>query len=164
MGFALECYHLLKELTMTKQFAMNNATSHILYVEDHADTRELVTLTLKSLNYRVATSSSIEDALSMARANHFDLFILDSWLPDGAGIELCRKLREFDQDTPILFFSAAAYESDKHAALDSGAQAYLTKPADLALLGTEVSRLIEGYRKTRLSNGPRPVVQALGIV
>ena len=143
---------------------MNNATSHILYVEDHADTRDLVALALSSLNYRVATCSNIEDALVMARANHFDLFILDSWLPDGAGIELCGRLREFDQHTPIMFFSAAAYEGDKRAAFDNGAQAYLTKPSDLDLLGTEVSRLIEAHGMTSQRTGLRRVVQALGIV
>lgn len=149
---------------MTNGSAMNNRASHILYVEDHADTRDLVTLALRSLNYRVTTSSNMAEALIMGRANHFDLFILDSWLPDGAGIELCRRLREFDQHTPIMFFSAAAYEGDKRAAFDNGAQAYLTKPADLDLLGTEVSRLIEVSRSTSLSSGPRPFVQALGIV
>jgi DNA-binding response OmpR family regulator len=154
----------VKEVTGRKRSAMNNATSHILYVEDHADTRDLVTLALKSLNYRVSNSSCIADALTMARANHFDLFILDSWLPDGAGIELCRRLREFDLHTPIMFFSAAAYEADKRAAFNSGAQAYLTKPADLDLLGTEVGRLIEVYGKTSHMTGSQRVVQALGIV
>lgn len=148
---------------MTNGSAMNSATSYILYVEDHADTRDLMKLALRRLNYHVATCSSIEDALTMARISHFDLFILDSWLPDGSGIELCTRLREFDQHTPIMFFSAAAYEADMRAAINSGAQAYLIKPADLDLLGTEVSRLIEVYRKTSQSNGPRPFVQALGI-
>jgi DNA-binding response OmpR family regulator len=123
---------------------VKTTTNQILYIEDHDDTRELVTIALRELNYRVATSTNVEDALTLARANHFDLFILDSWLPDGSGIDLCMKLREFDQHTPIMFFSAAAYEGDKQAALNSGAQAYLIKPADLDLLSTEVSRLIAG--------------------
>ena len=126
---------------------MKTTTNQILYIEDHDDTRELVTIALRELNYRVATSSNVEDALTLARANHFDLFILDSWLPDGSGIDLCMKLREFDQHTPIMFFSAAAYEGDKQAALNSGAQAYLIKPADLDLLSTEVSRLMQANRK-----------------
>jgi DNA-binding response OmpR family regulator len=129
---------------MTNVSAMKTATKHVLYIEDHDDTREFVTITLRELNYRVATSSNIEDALIMASANHFDLFILDSWLPDGSGIDLCKKLRQFNQHTPIMFFSAAAYEGDKQDAINSGAQAYLIKPDDLDLLGPEVSRLIAG--------------------
>jgi len=132
---------------MTNDSTMKTTTNQILYIEDHDDTRELVTIALRELNYRVATSSNVEDALTLARANHFDLFILDSWLPDGSGIDLCMKLREFDQHTPIMFFSAAAYEGDKQAALNSGAQAYLIKPADLDLLSTEVSRLMQANRK-----------------
>ena len=147
---------------MTNGSALKTATSHILYIEDHADTRELVTFVLTGLSYRVTTSSNIEDALIMARTNHFDLFILDSWLPDGSGIDLCRRLREFNQHTPIMFLSAAAYEGDKRAAINSGAQAYLIKPADLDLLGREVSRLIEVYRKATKGTGPGPLIQPLG--
>ena len=147
---------------MTNGSAMKTATSHILYIEDHADTRELVTFFLRGLSYLVTTSSNIEDALIVARANHFDLFILDSWLPDGSGIDLCRRLREFKPHIPIMFLSAAAYEGDKWAAINSGAQAYLIKPADLDLLGREVSRLIQLYRKASKRTGPEPFIQALG--
>jgi len=58
-------------------------------------------------------------------------------------------LRKFDNDTPILFFSGAAYEQDKRAALASGAQGYLTKPADNEKLIEEVSRLISDARRSR---------------
>jgi len=58
-------------------------------------------------------------------------------------------LRKFDNDTPILFYSGAAYEQDKRAALAAGAQAYLTKPADNEKLVEEVSRLIEDARRSR---------------
>ena len=77
---------------------------------------------------------NIEEALKLAREQHFDLYILDSWLPDGKGVELCKRLREFDRRTPIMFLSAAAYETDKQAAIDSGAQCYLIKPVDIQLL------------------------------
>src|SRR5215510_6474146 len=64
-------------------------------------------------------------------------------------IELCGWLRKFDSDTPILFFSGAAYEQDKRAALAAGAQGYLTKPADNDKLIDEVSRLISDARRSR---------------
>lgn len=101
----------------------------ILYIEDHEDTRELVTIVLRDLDFEVVTDTSIENGIRLAIRDHYDLFLLDSWLPDGSGLELCRKIREFDSTTPILFYSAAAYEVDKAAAMASGAQGYLIKPS-----------------------------------
>lgn len=119
--------------------------SNILYIEDHEDTLELVTLVLAESNHRVTTTTSSKEALKLAREHHFDLFIIDSWLTDGTGIQLCQRLREFDRVTPIMFFSGAAYETDKRAALDNGAQCYLVKPADIQVLRDEVNMLIDAY-------------------
>jgi len=116
--------------------------THILYIEDHEDTRELITLVLSKSNHKVTTASRIEDALKLARAQQFDLYLLDSWLPDGTGIDLCKQLREFDQRTPIMFLSGLAYAADKQAAIDHGAQRYLVKPADIRLVSKEVNALI----------------------
>jgi DNA-binding response OmpR family regulator len=120
---------------------------HILYIEDHEDTRELVSLLLEKANYRVTTACSVKDGLKLAREGGFDLYIIDSWLPDGTGIDFCQRLREFDHGTPIMFLSAAAYETDIQAAMDNGAQRYLVKPADLQLLNNEVSALICSSKK-----------------
>ena len=127
---------------------MDTFQRHILYIEDHQDTRELVTLVLAQSNCRVTTTSSSSDALRLAREQQFDLYILDSWLADGTGLELCKQLREFDRGTPIMFFSAAAYETDKRAAMDHGAQCYLVKPADMQQLRREVTALIDEPRTT----------------
>ena len=129
---------------------MNIPQIQILYIEDHDDTRELVTLVLADPNYRVTTTSTSKDALKLARQKHFDLYLLDSWLPDGSGIELCKQLREFDHETPIMFLSAAAYETDKQAAMDSGAQCYLVKPADLQGLSFEVDALILAFENKKV--------------
>ena len=107
---------------------MQLSKRRILYVEDHADTREFVSLVLRQEGFEVVAGDSISLGLLLAETERFDLYLLDSWLPDGSGLELCRRIREFDQHTPILFYSAAAYESDRVLALQSGAQAYLIKP------------------------------------
>jgi DNA-binding response OmpR family regulator len=99
-----------------------------IYVEDHEDTRELVRFMLSQSTIDVVTAGTLEDGLRLASESKFDLYLLDFWLPDGYGTELSRHIREFDKTTPIVFFSAAAYESDQNEALDSGAQAFLTKP------------------------------------
>ena len=119
-------------------------TNHrILYIEDHDDTRELVTIILRQNDYDVITGSTIEAGIHLARSNRFDLYLLDSWLPDGSGLDLCKQIREFDPSTPILFYSAAAYEADREDALKSGAQGYLIKPSQTSELCSLVSSLIE---------------------
>jgi DNA-binding response OmpR family regulator len=121
---------------------MTPLAGQILYTEDDADTRELVSYVLAGSNYRVMVAENNDTALLLARSNHFDLYMIDNWMPGGSGVELCRKLREFDAFTPILFYSGAAYDKDKQEAFSSGAQAYLTKPVDNDELIKEVFRLI----------------------
>lgn len=134
---------------------MENRQHHVLYIEDHDDTRELVSLVLSERNYRVTTGSTLADALKLAREHHFDLYMLDSWLPDGSGIDLCKRLRECDPGVPIMFFSGAAYEADKETAINSGAQGYMVKPADLDELCSEVSKLIGVFpRRPELLEAP----------
>ena len=134
---------------------MATLQSRILYIEDHEDTRDLITLVLTASNYQVTTTGSIVEGLKLARATQFDLYIIDSWLPDGTGIELCKQLRELDEKTPIMFLSALAYEADKKAAMAGGAQSYLVKPADIEMLSSEVKELLastnvnEARRMTR---------------
>ena len=108
---------------------MQLSKPRILYIEDHEDTRDMVALVLQQQNYEVITAGTMATGVGLATKEHFDLYLLDSRLPDGSGMDLCRELRSFDQRTPILFYSAAAYEVDKKSAMDCGAQGYLTKPS-----------------------------------
>jgi DNA-binding response OmpR family regulator len=121
---------------------MKSPNRRLLYVEDHADTRELVSLLLERQNFDVVAVENPDEALELARAQVFELYLIDNQLPSYSGIVLCRKIREFDSTTPILFCSAAAYETDKNAALESGAQGYLVKPIDSDELISEVIRLL----------------------
>ena len=129
----------------------SNESPRVLYIEDHDDTRELVTLILEQKSIVVVTGSTIESGVALAGSQEFDLYLLDSWLPDGSGLDLCKQIREFDKATPILFYSAAAYEVDRDKAIKSGAQAYLIKPSQPAELCHLVSTLIERYRRTMVN-------------
>ena len=124
---------------------LNHNTPRVLYIEDHEDTRELVTLVLEQRSYEVVTGSTIETGVALAGSQEFDLYLLDSWLPDGSCLDLCRKIREFDEATPILFYSAAAYEIDKLQAIKCGAQAYLIKPSHPSELCKLVDSLIASH-------------------
>jgi len=120
-----------------------------MYVDDDADTRELVSYVLGEAGYEVVVAENAEQAAHLAPTTSVDLYLIDNWMPGASAIELCRWLRNGDTDTPILFFSGAAYEQDKSAALAAGAQGYLTKPADNDNLIEEVSRLISDARRSR---------------
>lgn len=124
-------------------------TPRVLYIEDHDDTRELVTLVLEQRSYEVVSSSTIASGVALAGSQDFDLYLLDSWLPDGSGLDLCRQIREFDKVTPVVFYSAAAYEIDRDQAMKSGAQAYLVKPSQPSELCSVVTSLIESHRRCR---------------
>ena len=118
-------------------------TPKILYVEDHDDTRELVRMILAKQSFEITTAGTLREGTRLAREEQFDLYLLDLWLPDGEGSELARSIREFDSATPIVFFSAAAYENDRLEALRAGAQAYLSKPAVPSEICDVITGLIE---------------------
>ena len=121
---------------------MTSPVPRILYTEDHADTREMVAYILTENNCNVMLTESNDQALHLAQTNHFDLYIIANWALGGSGITLCKQLRALDTTTPILFYSAAAYDSDRQEAFASGAQAYLVKPVDNDKLVEAVFRLI----------------------
>lgn len=120
----------------------SHSNRRVLYVDDHADTVEMLTLMLEAGGFEVLTRSNFQDGLKAASAPKFDLFLLDLWLPAGSGLDLCKKIREFDITTPVVFYSAAAYEGDREAAFDSGGQDYLIKPTDSPDLVARLFRLL----------------------
>jgi two-component system OmpR family response regulator len=122
---------------------MRPSKPKVLFIEDHADTRELVWHVLTRENYEVQLAENAEQGALLAQSESFDLYMIDNWMPGTSGVDLCAKLRKFDTQTPILFFSGAAYEQDRREAMAAGAQGYLTKPANIGDLLGEVSRLIQ---------------------
>lgn len=134
---------------------MNSKPPRILFVEDHQDTLDLFVLALAQENYEIVTATSIESAFAEANAQHLDLMVLDSWVGDGSGVDLCRRIREWDQATPILFCSGVAYEKNKREALNAGAQGYLVKPVSIEDLYVNIRRLILAARKRVSADGGR---------
>jgi DNA-binding response OmpR family regulator len=122
---------------------MKNASREVLFVEDTADTRDLVEFSLKGKGFRVVSARTAIEGLSLARTRTFVLILIDIGLPDKDGLELCREIRRFDQTTPILFYTAFAELLDLDEARKAGAQGCLRKPEDTARLGTVARKLIE---------------------
>lgn len=90
----------------------------------------------------VVCARASASALWWASSERFDLYILGREFPDGTGLELCRKLREFDPRTPVIFYAEDAGDSERRLeGLAAGAQAYLVRP-DLEELAVTVLRLL----------------------
>ena len=89
--------------------------------------------------------------MALIRAAQFDLIILDNKLGQGSGIELCQTMCVICPETPVIFYSAAAYESDRQEALQAGARAYITKPGIKELV-VAVRRILEA--DSSLGDGP----------
>lgn len=102
--------------------------AHILFADDDCDIRELVQFQLNAAGFRVSTADNGADVLRLVTTERFDVILLDYWMPEVTGIELCSQIRTFDQSTPILICSGAVTEADKQAAALAGAQGYLQKP------------------------------------
>lgn len=116
---------------------------HILFVEDNQDTREMVSLMLARDGYKVTSVETMREALRLAEREKYNLYLLDTRLPDGSGVDLCESIRIFDSQTPIVFYSANAYEDDIKKALASGAQEYLVKPCDTEELEETIEKLLD---------------------
>src|SRR5262249_51230731 len=77
------------------------------------------------------------------RSAVFDLYLLDEWLPDPSGVELCRQIRKVDANTPVVVLSPAGHPGEPDAALEAGATAYVDMPADFVRLEGTVIGLIQ---------------------
>jgi CheY-like chemotaxis protein len=101
----------------------------VLYCEDDADTREMMCILLEAEGFEVVCPEDPHECLGLAKEQQFDVYLLDNFMPELPGIDLCEQIRQFDPHTPVVFFSGAAYRADKDNAIAAGAQAYITKPA-----------------------------------
>ena len=107
---------------------LSNPRPRVLYVDDDEDSREMLSTILRFSRIETKAVGTAAQALLLIQAERFDLYLLDAWLPDLNGFELCRRMRAFDPHTPILFFSGAAYDADKKRGIEAGASAYVIKP------------------------------------
>ncbi len=106
---------------------MTDLPTHILIVEDEADIRRFVRLTLESEGHTVHEAATLQRGLIEAGTRRPDLVVLDLGLPDGDGVDLIRDLRTWSA-MPTIVLSARSAEASKIAALDAGADDYLVKP------------------------------------
>ena len=120
---------------------MTDLPTHILIVEDEADIRRFVRLTLETEGHTVHEAATLQRGLIEAGTRRPDLVVLDLGLPDGDGVDLIRDLRTWSA-MPIIVLSARSAEASKIAALDAGADDYLVKPFGSGELMARVRSLL----------------------
>jgi two-component system KDP operon response regulator KdpE len=127
--------------------------ARILVVDDEPQILRALQLKLRSAGYAVETAATAQDALTKATMRPPDAIVLDLLLPDGSGTDVCREVRAWSA-VPIVVLSAVGEEREKIAALDAGADDYVTKPFS----GDElVARLRAVLR--RAAPSPEPVLE-----
>ncbi len=104
-----------------------NDGAHVLVVDDEVQIRRFLRISLEANGYRVYETDSGQDAIIKTAQLRPELVILDLGLPDMDGLDVLRRLREWTS-TPVIVLSVRDADRDKIAALDSGADDYLTKP------------------------------------
>jgi DNA-binding response OmpR family regulator len=136
---------------------MSHPRRRVLCAEPHEDTCSFIKLLLEQQGHTVVTAKSVNDCIALAKGQSFDLYMLDDDYIDGTAIELCKRLREMTPETPILFFSAQAFERDRERAMQAGAHAYLTKPDDLfEIVHTVNSILSDKVKHRRAKEADKP--------
>ena len=104
-----------------------NSPLNALVVDDEPQIRRLLTVSLEANGYRVITANNGQEGLVLAAQHRPDVIVLDLGLPDLSGLEVLKRLREWTQ-TPVIILTVQDAEADKIAALDNGADDYVTKP------------------------------------
>ena len=138
---------------------MENTGLRVLVVEDDRAIRELITLHLKLEGYGVVPSADGAEALRLARAEPFDLIVLDIMLPGRDGLSICRNLRASGISTPIILLTAKGREADKIRGLDLGADDYVTKPF---ARGELLARVRAALRRSATPAGSLPAQYTFG--
>ncbi|HEV8605941.1 MAG TPA: response regulator [Tepidisphaeraceae bacterium] len=138
-----------------------NPNPTILIIEDEPPLQKFLRLTLSTQGYNVLEAARGDDGLKQAPTAKPDVIILDLGLPDMDGVEVTRRLREWSA-VPIIIISARGKEQDKVAALDAGADDYLTKPFSV---GELLARLRVAFRHASAANPQTgdPIFQVGGL-
>jgi two-component system, OmpR family, KDP operon response regulator KdpE len=121
----------------------------VLVVEDEPAMRRFLRASLTSHGFKLVEAAGAREAMGLASSRNPEIVLLDLGLPDGDGIDFTRQLREWTQ-VPIIVLSARGQESDKVAALDAGADDYVTKPFGVAEL---LARMRVALRRAQRASG-----------
>lgn len=135
-------------MSPTETLAGRDAAVTVLLVEDELGIRHFLRTALRSDRYRVLEAGTVGQGLAVADSGKPDMVILDLGLPDGDGVQFIRDFRHWSQ-APVLVLSARSAEREKIAALDAGADDYLTKPFVVGELLARVRALLRRVQQSQ---------------
>lgn len=142
---------------------MSEAPAQILVVEDETEIRELMALHLLRQGYRVRECASSEEALKALQEQQFSLLVLDWMLPGLSGVDLLSQLRRSKVQASVLMVTAKTEPNDIVMGLESGADDYLTKPFEPAVLMARVKALLRRSQISEAAGEPSSTVQLGGL-
>lgn len=138
---------------------MENKSARIMIIDDEPQMRRLLQVALTAHGYEIREAETGRAGIDQTAVFHPDLIVLDLSLPDLDGIEVIKQLREWTQ-TPVIILSVREQEGDKIAALDAGADDYVTKPFSM---GELLARIRTALRHAA-GAGDEPVLTFGGLV
>lgn len=125
----------------------------ILVLEDEEPIREFVVINLERAGFTVIQAKTGAEALNIIEnKDYFDIALLDVMLPDTTGFEICKKIRELNDDTGIIMLTARTMEQDKIEGFTCGADDYITKPFSPSELIARVNSLYRRVVKSKFPN------------
>jgi len=139
---------------------MSNNKYKILIIEDESNIRSFVQTVLEATGYQVITEKTCENGIMMFTSHLPDIVILDLGLPDQDGIEFIKTIRK-NYFTPIIVLSARTSEEDKVAALELGANDYITKPFGTAELVARIKAAIRSNRIVDMESSKKGIFTSL---
>lgn len=121
---------------------MNNADVNILMVEDDDSLGSILREYLEMKGYQVSHARDGEEALEVYTKGNYDILLLDVMMPKLDGFNLARRIRETDNETPIVFLTAKSMQKDKLEGLKIGADDYITKPFSMEELQLRIEAIL----------------------
>ena len=117
--------------------------SHILVVDDESADLNLARRSLEKQEHKVLSAGTAKEAIQYLRNSQVDVVVLDVMLPDGDGLDVLRKIRDFDKHLPVILMTSSSDSSTSIRAMKHGALDYLFKPIDVAKLRSVVGRALK---------------------
>ena len=122
---------------------MSRNGAHILLVDDHPKALEVFELRLKGLGHRVTIANNGEVAIGIVERDRPDLVVLDVTMPEMNGYQACRAIKRLDPKIGVIILTAKTEAADRFWASQSGADEFLNKPIDPALLVQRIEALLQ---------------------
>lgn len=122
---------------------MTKASAHVLLVDDNPKALEILDVRLKALGHRTTIAHNGELAIAVVERDKPDVVVLDVTMPELNGYQACRAIKRIDAKLPVLILTAKTDPADRFWAMQSGADSFLNKPIDPAIVVQTIAMLLQ---------------------